>query len=100
MLICGPEIILSDDIFKLLASLRKTGRLSFIAVDEAHVIDMWGCDFSHHYQELISLRQLNVPVVALTGTATESTVSVMKQVLGMDSPLIVRVPFSAQLSSF
>ena len=39
------------------------------------------------------MRQLNVTVVALTGTATESTVSVMKQVLGMDSPLIVRVPF-------
>ena len=93
VLICGPEIILSDDIFKLLASLRKARRLSFIAVDEAHVIDTWGCDFRHHYQELISLRQLNVPVVALTGTATESTVSVMKQVLGMDSPLIVRVPF-------
>ena len=93
VLICGPEIILSDDIFKLLVSLRKAGRLSFIAVDEAHFIDTWGCDFRHHYQELISLRQLNVPVVALTGTATESTVYVMKQVLGMDRSLIVRVPF-------
>ena len=69
------------------------GGLSFVAVEEAHIIDTWGCDFRHHYQELISLRQLNVPAVALTGTATESTVSVMKQVLGMDGPLIVRVPF-------
>ena len=34
----------------IVTSLRKAGRLSFIAVDEAHVIDMWGCDFRHHYQ--------------------------------------------------
>jgi ATP-dependent DNA helicase RecQ len=45
--------------------------LSFIAVDEAHCIDAWGHGFRPNFLKLGHLKDLDVPMVALTGTATE-----------------------------
>ncbi len=47
--------------------------VAYIAVDEAHCISEWGHDFRPDYRNLIQLRQdfPDVPVIALTATATE-----------------------------
>ena len=51
-------------------------RVSFITVDEAHCISQWGYDFRPSYLEIAKIRELlpNVPVLALTATATPQVV--------------------------
>ena len=51
-------------------------RVSFITVDEAHCISQWGYDFRPSYLEIANIRELlpNVPILALTATATPQVV--------------------------
>ncbi len=50
----------------------KQMKVGLIAVDEAHCISQWGYDFRPPYLQIASLRDLqpDVPVIALTATAT------------------------------
>ena len=73
VLFTSPECILSTRLQFVLESWYKIGRLSFIAVDEAHCIDMWGHGFRPDFLKLGSLKDYKVPIMALTGTATERT---------------------------
>ncbi|MDD4496770.1 MAG: DNA helicase RecQ [Methanosarcinaceae archaeon] len=57
-------------------SLLKRGKVSLFAIDEAHCISEWGHDFRPEYRKLKLLRDSSrgfsdVPVIALTATATE-----------------------------
>ena len=51
-------------------------KVNLIAVDEAHCISQWGYDFRPAYLEVARIREIlpNVPVLALTATATEKVV--------------------------
>ncbi len=55
-----------------IASLLENLDLKLIAVDEAHCISQWGHDFRPAYRNLAGLKNRfrNVPVLALTATAT------------------------------
>ena len=48
-------------------------KINLLAVDEAHCISQWGYDFRPAYLEIAEIRELipDVPVLALTATATE-----------------------------
>jgi len=48
--------------------------ISLLAVDEAHCVSQWGYDFRPPYLRIATLRELlpNVPVLALTASATKS----------------------------
>lgn len=69
LLYVSPERLVLDGFSKFLQTLD----LSFIAIDEAHCISMWGHDFRPEYRQMGSLRQIfpNVPIGAYTATATE-----------------------------
>jgi ATP-dependent DNA helicase RecQ len=56
-------------------SLLQRGKLSVIAIDEAHCVSQWGHDFRPDYLALGDLgdRFPGVPRMALTATATEAT---------------------------
>jgi len=69
LLYISPERLMSEGFSSMLRSLK----LSFIAIDEAHCISMWGHDFRPEYRQLGSLRKIfpEVTLGAYTATATE-----------------------------
>ena len=62
--------------------------ISLIVVDEAHCISEWGHDFRPAYRRLRGLKQElgDVPILALTATATRQVVGDIIRQLGMRKP--------------
>ncbi len=69
--------------------------LRLVAVDEAHCISHWGHDFRPAYRALSGLKQRfpNVPVLALTATATETVTRDIVKELAMERPMVLRGSF-------
>ena len=69
LLYAAPERLMLSG---FLSDLQRW-QVNLVAVDEAHCISEWGHDFRPEYRQLADLRDLfpNVPLMALTATATE-----------------------------
>lgn len=66
----------------------KQVKISFYAVDEAHCISEWGHDFRPEYRRIRPIvneisKGENVPVIALTATATDKVRTDIKKSLGI-----------------
>ena len=84
LLYLSPERLLSGGFVDL---LQKTD-LSFIAIDEAHCVSMWGHDFRPEYRKLRMLKEVfgGVTIGAYTATATEQVRHDIAEQLCLDNP--------------
>ncbi|XP_057821412.1 ATP-dependent DNA helicase Q-like 2 isoform X2 [Cryptomeria japonica] len=66
-----------------LEKCNHAGRLSLIAIDEAHCCSQWGHDFRPDYKNLGILKTQfpKVPMIALTATATQRVQEDLKEML-------------------
>lgn len=87
MLYVAPETLTKEDNIEFFKSLT----ISFFAVDEAHCISEWGHDFRPEYRRLKEVMDEinpNIPVIALTATATPKVQSDIIKNLGLRKPAI------------
>src|SRR5690606_6377145 len=78
-------------------SFLKSITVSFVAVDEAHCISEWGHDFRPEYRKI---RQVinevgdNIPIIALTATATPKVQSDIRKNLQMTEASLFKSSFN------
>lgn len=70
-------------------------KICLLTVDEAHCISQWGYDFRPHYLQIAKVRPLlpDVPVLALTATATPKVVDDIQERLAFRSKNVFRMSF-------
>ena len=73
-----------------------------LAVDEAHCISQWGYDFRPSYLRIKEVRKLlpDVPILALTASATQMVAEDIMRQLEFDKPNIIRSSFARANLSF
>jgi ATP-dependent DNA helicase RecQ len=87
MLYVAPETLTKQENLEFFSDLK----ISFFAVDEAHCISEWGHDFRPEYRRLREMMiQINpdIPVIALTATATPKVQSDIVKNLDLQEPNI------------
>ena len=93
MLYVAPETLTKQENLDIFSDLK----ISFFAVDEAHCISEWGHDFRPEYRRLREMMiQINpdVPVIALTATATPKVQSDIIKNLDLHEPKIYTSSFN------
>lgn len=70
-------------------------KVSLLSVDEAHCISQWGYDFRPSYLKIAQLRSFHpqVPVLALTATATKKVIDDIQDKLKFRKPNVLRKSF-------
>lgn len=73
LLYVAPEKLLSDRFLGFLDTIQSHPGIASFAIDEAHCVSEWGHDFRPEYRQLRLLRERypDIPIMALTATATE-----------------------------
>jgi len=98
LLFISPERLKSDLFQVRLAKMQ----VSLLAVDEAHCISQWGYDFRPAYQEIAEIKSVlpDVPIMALTATATDKVREDIVNFLELDQPKIFVSSFARKELSY
>ena len=90
---------LSTEIFRVRVPKMK---VNLIAVDEAHCISQWGYDFRPAYLKIADLRDIlpDVPVLALTATATPLVCHDIMKKLNFSTPHMLSKSFERKNLSY
>lgn len=98
ILYIAPERLSIPQFEKLLHSLP----ISLFAIDEAHCISEWGHDFRPDYRNLNKLRVTfpNIPIIALTATATRKVRDDIVKQLTLSAPHIFTSSFNRENLSY
>ncbi len=93
LLYVAPESLAKEEN----VSFLRNNKVSFVAVDEAHCISEWGHDFRPEYRKI---RQVineigdNIPIIALTATATPKVQSDIRKNLQMTDATLFKSSFN------
>lgn len=92
LLYVAPESLTKEDNVNFLKSVR----ISFVAVDEAHCISEWGHDFRPEYRRIRSIvsQIADVPIIALTATATPKVQMDIQKNLEMKDAMLFKASFN------
>lgn len=87
----SPERLSSELFLKKLRHMK----ISFITVDESHCISQWGYDFRPSYLAISAIRKQlpDIPILALTATATPEVVKDIQHNLGFRKENVFRMSF-------
>lgn len=93
LLYVAPETLNKEETIEIFSAVK----VSFIAVDEAHCISEWGHDFRPEYRkirEVIEKLGDNIPIMALTATATPKVQNDIVKTLDLRDPNIFMSSFN------
>ncbi len=92
LLYVAPESLTKEDNIAFL----KKANISFIAIDEAHCISEWGHDFRPEYRRIKHIIDTlgNLPVIALTATATPKVQLDIQKNLQMEEAALYKSSFN------
>lgn len=86
LLYVTPEMVSKNAAFNnAMQTLYRRGKFARLVIDEAHCVSQWGHDFRPDYKTLGQVRAKfpEVPVMALTATATQNVIVDIKHNLNM-----------------
>ncbi len=93
LLYVAPESLTKQENIEFLQLIK----ISFVSVDEAHCISEWGHDFRPEYRKIrqvISNIGENIPIIALTATATPKVQQDIQKNLQMNNALLYKSSFN------
>jgi ATP-dependent DNA helicase RecQ len=95
----SPERLASDLAKARIARMN----VNLLAVDEAHCVSQWGYDFRPPYLEIAAIREVirqDVPVLAVTATATREVVADIQEKLKFREENVFRKSFQRENLSY
>ena len=92
LLYVAPESLTKEDNLEFL----RNSNITFVAIDEAHCISEWGHDFRPEYRRIRGIIDQigNLPIIALTATATPKVQLDIQRNLQMDEASVFKSSFN------